>query len=164
MSKIPEGATHTAPDKTYRMFANGLWWAYADGDWIVVEGAAPQHYMSIQADTKWTGEGLPPVGLVCEHSCDDNKTDSPDGGWKEVKIVGHHQFLNDEYLCAVWVSGTEVSYSSEGEHFRPIRTPEQIESEKRADAIKEMQRLVGSCNTSPFAELYDFGYRLQVEK
>lgn len=164
MSKIPEGATHTAPNGTYRMDRGSLWYGYADGDWVYIEGASPHCYTKIQAEPEWSGEGLPPVGLVCEHSCDDNKTDSENGRWKEVKIVGHHQFQNDDYLCAVWVSGVEVSYSSEGEHFRPIRTSEQIAAEKRDAAIKEMQRLVGSCNTFPFAELYDYGYRLQVEK
>lgn len=162
MSKIPEGATHKNAYGFFRKFQAGIWYSYADGDWIRFIDAEPETYIPIQAEQEWSGEGLPPVGLVCEHSCDDNKTDSSDGGWKEVKIVGHHQFLNDEYLCAVWVSGTEVSYSSEGEHFRPIRTPEQIAAEKRDAAIKEMQRLVGSCNTFPFAELYDYGYRLQV--
>lgn len=85
---------------------------------------------------EWDGEGLPPVGSTCEHSTDDNKNDSADGGWKKVKIVGHHQFHNDDYLCAVWVSGTDVSYSSEGEHFRPIRTAEQVAAEE-IEAIRE---------------------------
>lgn len=80
---------------------------------------------------EWDGEGLPPAGSTCEHSTDDNKNNSADGGWKKVKIVGHHQFHNDDYLCAVWVSGTDVSYSSEGEHFRPIRTAEQVAAEER---------------------------------
>lgn len=162
MNKFPEGATHKNAYGFFRKFQAGIWYSYADGDWIRFIDAEPETYIPIQAEQEWSGEGLPPAGLVCEHSCDDNKTDSSDGGWKEVKIVGHHQFLNDEYLCAVWVSGTEVSYSSEGEHFRPIRTPEQIAAEKRDAAIKEMQRLVGSCSTFPFAELYDYGYRLQV--
>lgn len=89
----------------------------------------------------WTGEGLPPVGTVCEHSTDDNKADSPDGAWKRVKIVGHHQFNDDEYICAVWVSGLEVSYSSEGPHFRPIRTPEHIESERKKNCLGKLNQL-----------------------
>lgn len=119
--------------------------------------------------SQWDGEGLPPVGSTCEHSTDDNKNDSADGGWKKVKIVGHHQFHNDDYLCAVWVSGTDVNYSSEGEHFRPIRTAEQVDAEERETAIEEMVFGVCGCepdggNTSAFMMcgfLYDAGYRKQ---
>lgn len=112
---------------------------------------------------EWNGEGLPPVGSVCEHSEDDNKADRPDGAWKRVKIVGHHQFNDDEYLCAVWVSGLEVSYSSEGPHFRPIRTTEQISAEERNIAINAMVERCpypgSDCTQIDCAALYDAGYR-----
>ena len=101
---------------------------------------------------EWDGEGLPPVGSTCEHSTDDNKNDSADGGWKKVKIVGHHQFHNDDYLCAVWVSGTDVNYSSEGEHFRPIRTAEQVAAEEREKAI---DKLVDVFESAALKQNYD---------
>lgn len=107
----------------------------------------------------WDGDGLPPVGTVCEHSEDDNKSDSPDGAWKRVKIVGHHQFNDDEYLCVVWVSGLEVSYSSEGSHFRPIRMPEQIAADERHKALIEMLRSAPAMTTCVAGALYDAGYR-----
>jgi hypothetical protein len=43
MSNIPEGATHTAPDGTYRMVRGSLWYGYADGDWVYIEGASPHN-------------------------------------------------------------------------------------------------------------------------
>lgn len=86
----------------------------------------------------WGGDGLPPVGVVCEHSTDANTADADDGEWKEVQILAHHQFHTDEYVCAIWVSGAEVSYSSEGGHFRPIRAPEQIAAEEHIDAIHKL--------------------------
>lgn len=163
MSKIPEGATHTFNSVTleYKKLRPGsysMWLTYVDGDWIVALNATPHMYMPIIEE--WSGKGLPPVGLVCEHSCDDNKTDSENGRWKEVKIVGHHQFQNDEYLCAVWVSGVEVSYSSEGEHFRPIRTSEQIAAEKRDAAIKMIEARVNVVRLVA-ERIYDAGLRFE---
>lgn len=111
----------------------------------------------------WNGEGLPPVGLEVEHSEEGNKADHPDGAWKRVKIVGHHRFNEDEYICAVWVSGLEVSYSSEGPHFRPICTAEQIAAEERAEQTQEMCRLIRRARDAgrPWADyLYDAGARL----
>lgn len=151
MSKIPEGATHTAPDKTYRMFDHGCWWAYADGDWIVVEGASPQHYMAIQAKPEWTGEGLPQVGAIVY--CRSHNRD--------VEILKEPELVPYVSAPCRALDNNELFWGGE---FSAIKTPEQIAAENRDAAIKEMQRLVGSCNTFPFADLYDYGYRLQVEK
>ena len=107
----------------------------------------------IQAESEWSGEGLPPVGLECEwHS--DSQT-----GWQVVKVLaysGQDAWIKVKGKCPKTVGNPA--------NFRTVRTPEQIAAENRDAAIKEMQRLVGSCNTFPFAELYDYGYRLQVEK
>lgn len=171
MSKIPEGATHTAPDGTYRMARDGLWYGCADGDWVCIEGAAPHCYTKIQTEQEWSGEGLPPVGMVCEYNARGNGKGDPLFVSVEVKYVSDQSIV---IMCIGVPEGENkenigvelslmVGVQLTGK-FRPIKTPEQIASEKRDAAIKEMQRLVGSCNTFPFAELYDYGYRLQVEK
>lgn len=156
MSKIPEGATHTATDGTYRMARGSLWYSYADGDWFYIEGAAPHSYTKIQAEPEWAGEGLPPIGTICEYQTWTNRE------WRKTKILAHHL----GFAVHSWsVDGDDMEVdAAPAQDFRAIRTPEQIAAEKRDAAIKEMQRLVGSCNTFPFAELYDYGYRLQVEK
>lgn len=156
MSKIPEGATHTAPDGTYRMARGSLWYSYADGDWVYIEGAAPHCYTKIQAEPEWDGKGMPPVGTVCEYQTWVNRE------WKQTKILAHHI----GFAVHSWsVDGDDMEVEATPQQdFRPVRGTEQIAAEKRDAAIKEMQRLVGSCNTFPFAELYDYGYRLQVEK
>lgn len=155
MSNIPEGATHTAPDGTYRMARDGLWYGCADGDWVYIEGAAPHCYTKIQAGPEWTGEGLPPVGVDCEWK------GITRNGWIPVSIIAHAK--DDGTLVAIAQAANEVILGA-SDRFRSIITAEQAAAEKRDAAIKEMQRLVGSCNTFPFAELYDYGYRLQVEK
>lgn len=174
MSKIPEGATHTYEIRgadSYRKKIVGGWLAYADGDWWPVTGSDYKDYKPIQAEPEWNGEGLPPVGMVVEYNARGNRKGDPLFLSVEVKYVSDQSIVimcidvpegeNRENI------GVELSLMVGVQligKFRPIKTPEQIAAEKRDAAIKEMQRLVGSCNTFPFAELYDYGYRLQVEK
>lgn len=155
MSKIPEGATHKNAYGFFRKLQDGIWYSYADGDWIRFIDADPETYIPIKAEPEWTGEGLPPVGMDCEWK------GITRNGWAKVSIIAHGKEEGD--FVAIAQAENEVVLGA-SDRFRLIRTPEQIAAEKRDAAIKEMQRLVGSCNTFPFAELYDYGYRLQVEK
>ena len=147
MSKIPEDATHTAPDGTYRMARGSLWYGYADGDWVYIEGAAPHCYTKIQAEPEWV-----PLSGYIVHCGTHNR---------DVEILKEPERVPYVSAPCRALDNNELFW---GGQFSPIKTPEQIAAEKRDAAIKEMQRLVGSCNTFPFAELYDYGYRLQVEK
>ena len=63
----------------------------------------------------WKENALPPVGTKCQHIIE-----GPEEAWRDVEIIAHHQFENDPYLCAVWVDGDHISYSSSGDHFRPL--------------------------------------------
>ena len=153
MSNIPEGATHKNAYGFFRKFQDGIWYSYADGDWIRFIDAEPETYIPIQAEPEWTGEGLPPIGVDCEWK------GITRNGWIPVSIIAHAK--DDGSLVAIAQAENEVILGA-SDRFRRGRTTEQIAAEKRDAAIKEMQRLVGSCNTFPFAELYDYGYRLQV--
>lgn len=156
MSKIPEGTTHKNAYGFFRKYYAGIWYSYADGDWVRFIDAEPETYIPIQAEQEWTGEGIPPSGTSCEM----RRADYVNVGWQKIEFLfagSKKAFFRDE-------QGHEWSRPLSDLKFRSVRTPEQIAAEKRDAAIKEMQRLVGSCNTFPFAELYDYGYRLQVEK
>lgn len=78
----------------------------------------------------WSGEGLPPVGVVCEmHYC---------GEWEKTEIlcIGvKHVFIRQ---IAVTGEAFECSLNLSACQFRPIRTPEQIAADEREAAIKEM--------------------------
>lgn len=150
MSKIPEGATHTymvLGKTTYRRMVGKLWEVYIDGEWCLVKFPDPDAYSAIQTDPEW----MPGVGTVVH--CGTHGRD--------VEILKEPEHV--PYISAPCraLDNNELFW---GGKFSPIKTPEQIAAEKRDAAIKEMQRLVGSCNTFPFADLYDYGYRLQVEK
>ena len=153
MSKIPECATHKNAYGFFRKLKDGIWYSYADGDWIRFIAAEPETYIPIKAEPEWTGEGLPPVGMDCEWK------GITRNGWAKVSVIAHGKEEGD--FVAIAQAENEVVLGA-SDRFRLIRTPEQIAAEKRDAAIKEMQRLVGSCNTFPFADLYDYGYRLQV--
>ncbi len=147
MSKIPEGATHKNSYGFFRKYHDGIWYAYADGDWVRFIDAEPETYRPIQAEPEWA----PMPGFIVHcgtHNRDVEILKEPD---RVPYVIAACRALDNNELF--W-----------GGKFSPIKTPEQIAAEKRDSAIKEMQRLVGSCNTFPFAELYDYGYRLQVEK
>ena len=149
MSKIPEGATHTygSEYKKLRPGSHSMWLTYADGDWIDTINAMPHLYVLIQAEPEWA-----PMSGYIVHCGTHNR---------DVEILKEPERV--PYITAPCraLDNNELFWGGE---FSEIKTPEQIAAEKRDAAIKEMQRLVGSCNTFPFAELYDYGYRLQVEK
>ena len=150
MSKIPEGATHTfgtIAGVGYRRQIGSRWEGYVDGDWVLLCGGMPQSYVPIQSETEWT----PMAGRIVH--CGTHNRD--------VEILKEPERV--PYITAPCraLDNNELFWGGE---FSAIKTPEQIAAENRDSAIKEMQRLVGSCNTFPFAELYDYGYRLQVEK
>lgn len=157
MSKIPERATHTAPDGTYRMARGSLWYGYADGDWVYIEGAAPHCYTKIQAEPEWSGEGLPPVGLECEwHS--DSQT-----GWQVVKVLAYHG--QDAWIKVKGKCPTTVGNPA---NFRHMRTADQIEEDERAlflSRAREIYTQGASGHKGGIMALYDAGLRfVEVKK
>lgn len=131
-------------DKSCTTVYRAQWQAAVDA-LKVAENAAPG----------WNGEGLPPVGTVCEWHPNQN-------GWVQVEILGHN--------------GEETWFRREGHEssetclrmafFRQIRTPEQIAAEERQAAIKEMVSACpypgSSCTATDCTALYDAGYRKQA--
>lgn len=94
--------------------------------------------------TPWTGGGLPPVGTVCEFAGGTNSPEDPfDKDLKEgdeVTIIAHFKDGESE-LAAFTFNPRNLSRGNacveQGMHgcFRPIRTPEQIASDKRTSEI-----------------------------
>lgn len=155
-SKAPEGATHYGPETD--VYA-ASWFKKENGDWCSwlehiddrweVDIDVPSSYEKamVKRPDEWSGEGLPPVGTVCDALvC---------GGWKECLVIYHDP--NNEDMAAVTYSGM-LMWSSE---FRPTKTPEQIAAEEREQAIREMKLIAGFTvgGGCIFSRLYDKGYR-----
>ena len=105
----------------------------------------------------WNGEGLPPVGTICDLKFD-HWTD-----WERHEILCHGKtFMFVRELN----SGLdrEGSMSMDGIMFRQVRTPEQIAAEVRQKAINQICIDAGSPEMTPgqlrvASKLYDAGYR-----
>ena len=146
-SKAPEGATHRGAinwfksdgEKVYT-FDGAVW---HPASWEIWQLAPFAKRPSIHAD-EWSGEGLPPVGVVCRKCYN-----SPDE-YYNVKILAHDDHCGDVAIYR-WIEGpldgeldqstmhlNMASGSNAHWSFRPIRTPEQIAADEREAAIKEM--------------------------
>ena len=133
--------------------------------WVAPTSFPPESFKVVESrPVVWDGEGLPPVGTICEH-----RKLIPGKEWTQVEIVAHRAFNGGDYTCAVFVFLEGSSWSSAGDHFRPIRTPEQIAAEERSKACDAMFGIMTSPpvrkgNRSDMAEaLYDAGYRKQKD-
>jgi hypothetical protein len=113
----------------------------------------------------WTGEGLPPVGTVCEWRDDDS------GSWVKVELrylSEHTALLRFDLPCG---GDSEGAYSPTDCQFRPIRTPEQIAAEVRDREIadlyftinwnegRETWPIISGSRKADYAKAIDAGYR-----
>lgn len=181
-SKAPADATHWGPDTGpggyvacwYKYDAvDGWFYMYEDrlpDAWCPCHGPVshnrrlqlakrPRQTFELAKPDTWNGEGLPPVGTVCEYRDAFLK-------WHQVEIFGIDK-VQRRIFASPW---TNVPYSacSAPECFRAIRTPEQIAAEEREKAIDEM--LIDAANRDNLisldldsravaAALYGAGYR-----
>lgn len=107
--------------------------------------------------TTWEGE-LPPSGTVCE------VRENAKGKWVMARVVAHHIDPGWAIYTETMTGGGLLYYGEAGD-FRPIPTPEQIEAEKRQQAIDEMWSVYWQPEMKTAKEalglLYDAGYRKQ---
>ncbi|MEN9436587.1 MAG: hypothetical protein RIR09_1242 [Pseudomonadota bacterium] len=115
----------------------------------------------------WSGEGLPPAGVVCEAAIP--HTGGPNNErsfiWIEGRVIAYHEIKGRQYA---WFAEDDDGFYPPGVfEFRPIRTPEQIAADEREAAVKDMMSHIYAClprecwDESEFAcfTLYDAGYR-----
>lgn len=171
-SKAPEGATHCTPAALHDINFRPVFWRVVDG---VVREAWPMSndYSKVKDHFRygeggcssfdishavkrpapaWTGEGLPPVGTVCEACV------SGTDGWFKCSVLIHHPF-EDGVAGVHDVAGHALLWT---DTFRPIRTPEQIAAEEREKAIREMRHIAehdAHSREVDYGALYDAGYR-----
>lgn len=172
-SKAPEGTEAAHPGSTnilqawFKRDANGLVHQICPGagvnswSWMGGRRDFPYGYVLRPSTDKqtWDGEGLPPVGTVCELRA--NKLNE----WGRALI----KFASRNVVVWDWEGEPEISglctrYAHEVE-MRSIRTPEQIAAEEREKAIDEMAQDLGKFFSNPKMSartIYDAGYRKQV--
>lgn len=141
-SKAPEWATH-ALEKLHEPDRNLVYWSFfVDGEHRVEPNGLwyhPDGYRIIQSrptNQSWYGEGLPPVGVVCEVKLQEE--------WILCEIIAHFQqpqAMVAAFTVAQFHGGKKLD-SKIAECFRPIRTPEQIAADEREAAINDLENLI----------------------
>ncbi|WP_241361068.1 hypothetical protein [Pseudomonas aeruginosa] len=109
-------------------------------------------------DKPWDGQGLPPVGTVCE-------VKHRDIGRVRCEIVAHKSFSCGGLTHAIaWIDENTLD-QSQGLRFRQLRTPEQIAAEEREKAVGDMAMSIQGVpyQYPTLYALFDAGYRRQEE-
>ncbi|MDH0749489.1 hypothetical protein N5D61_24500 [Pseudomonas sp. GD03842] len=165
-TKAPKGATHFVISAEHRI-ASG--WYQQDG--VKMRDLAREGEYAFRIDDlhegrmlrlvpriePWNGEGLPPVGTVCElraHKLTE---------WSAAKIeFAYRNVIVWDWIGEPSINGLCTAYSHNVE-LRPIRTAEQIAAEEREAAICAMMEVCSElpCRQS-CEDLYEAGYRKQV--
>lgn len=118
----------------------------------------PEAWVYHPAPPSWNGEVLPPVGVVCEVNVGLK--------WISTKILAHHLGFA-VHSWSEYGDDMEVQAAPPGD-FRKSRTPQQIASEIRENAIAQMREITRvpevlyPIGYDSAAILYDAGYRLIV--
>lgn len=168
-SKAPEGAEYAgtmangAPEVFYRDIDDlGCYYAHIGNKWSHKKSAPSNQPLIPRPTPSWSGEGLPPVGTVCEVSgCNHDFTKQFNGAKVEV-------ILNDGDLAVFRVLGVLDDLNTQYHaliacKFRPVRTPSQIAADERESAVKEMLEAAGYEKGTAWHRMalaiYDAGYR-----
>lgn len=174
-SKAPEGSTH--------FYKCGNMFLKVDGDGMVsylrTDGVWEHNRCHVDSyggyltprPSAWSGDGLPPVGTVCEFMCT-ARDSARDWGSCLVKYASEFTVVLDDYSSKSGRLDGEFVAHPITLKFRPIRTPEQIAAEEREKAVTdiclEVEGLVSRFNVSidtsaamraVVEAMYDSGYR-----
>ena len=154
-SKAPEGATHyyQATEEWY-LAGDGCVPRVWAGMWCKAFQFAQREHECIKRPTtpSWSGEGRPPVGVVCEANFV--------GEWKRFEM----RYYGEAYVVfktAFEVQRARYDFDTCGVKFRPVRTPEQIAADEREAAVNGMlcYDALGGSRRGLAEALYDAGYR-----
>ena len=116
----------------------------------------------------WNGEGLPPVGAICEVLWNESRVE-----YLRTKVFGvneHGQPIHrfDEGPKKYQYQADVLRTASGTQVFRPIRTAEQVAAEEREKEIADMMEVTSDGITCMDRDdalaLYKAGYRKQVAK
>lgn len=138
-SKAPEGATHYAPagkglnERWFDMTTGELGSVWYEDQWHVINFSASRKDLIARPCAEWNGEGLPPVGTVCEWK---EKTGF---SWVKATVL----FISESSVVMQREDGFEWQMLTKRTVFRPIRTPEKIAAEEREKFISEICGLLG---------------------
>ena len=129
-SSLVKVSTTTAPD--------------SDEDIIAERRPITEPVVSQQLTTEWDGEGLPPVGALCEYHANYIGSHAQ---YEECEIIAHFDGEGERLAAYVYTQfdGTRLVGQGTAKSFRPIRSPEDV---ARDAAINEMLIIEGEMQDS----------------
>jgi len=163
-SKAPEGAEFWCDEQWFKV-VGGEWftWYPCAHSWAKPAYKSPGNFSWWESAVErpqpsaWNGQGLPPVGAVCDVK---QMARGAEREWFKAKVLysSPYTVVLDDYQAGEFVSHPCTL------QFRPIRTPEQKAADEREAAIDDMIDLLGKNRkvqkTRDHAgTLYDAGYR-----
>ena len=176
MINIPEGTQYIEAgcgNKGFRKYEKGQWWFF-EGFWRVVDWKmgdltpVSSHPDYVAPVAPWNGEGLPPVGTVCEFAGFNPEETLPSDPMigDHVTVIAHFKSGSIDVAAFTFSAPPEFEYLqvAQGAYgcFRAIRTPEQIAAEEREAGIAEIRQiLTSSAKGSIESAIWDAGYRKQ---
>lgn len=114
-------------------------------------------------ENDWDGEGLPPVGMICEAYiyADTAKQGRPINRWVVGEFVGAAYASNGGCAGLFKTEEGRVHVIEAFSYFRQERTPEQIAAEEREVAASSMSQATQGAKDwmEAFRMLHDAGYR-----
>ena len=163
--KAPSGATHYNKECSCPWLKETPPSFYNSEDWVeYTQDNYEDHFSNAVKrpeeikNKEWSGEGVPPVGTVCEYSL-------TGGEWFKCKIMYTLSGSDDCFVAWCDYLGMDqyLTFSSERYklQLRKIKTPEQVAEEERLQAIGEMLSSVDRYSTLKgiMCALYNAGYR-----
>lgn len=164
-SSAPEGATHYCPETEDVMAVwfkpSGSKWLFALDqthirEWRDFLDDFPGEMPIVERPTPWDGNGLPPVGTVCEVL--NNTLDRPEWERCTILFMGKFKTVYESESCHERVADVSEDWMIS---FRPIRTPEQIAAEQERSSIKEMADIISRkiADSQAAQALWDAGFR-----
>ena len=162
--KAPEGADKydTYNNLFYKGAQPGLQ-VFTRGKWKqAVIMKSNELFVYRPSTPSWSGEGLPPAGVVCEAAIP--HTSGPNNErsfiWIEGSVIAYYEIKGKTYA---WFAGGDGFYPPSILEFRPVRTPEQIAADEREAAIDAMLAATpapgSDISLRVCEQLYDAGYR-----
>jgi len=122
-------------------------------------GSARLRQVNVPSMPAWNGEGLPPVGTVCEFdgfNPEETLPTDPRVG-DQVTVIAHFMSGSFELAAFTFHAPPEFKYLrvAQGAYgcFRPIRTPEQIAAEERLQKAIELYGAVMNHSGQQFKSL-----------
>jgi hypothetical protein len=132
-SKAPEDATHCwAQAQDFFKLDHGNWMVWYGNEMRWAKSTMAERWGGLverPTTPSWSGEGLPPVGVVCEVK---QMARGAEREWFKAEVLysSHYTVVLDDYQAGEFVSHPCTL------QFRPIRTPEQIAADERTHEIR----------------------------